>query len=309
MEKPDVQDDTRAGQDAPAAVLRLASGVTLALVRAPAGEFLMGGTEAEVEQVFAAASQAYAKGERDRLTPERRAWFTRELPQHPVQLAAYLMGQHPVTVAQFAAFVQASGYRTTAEKEGSGHTWTGREWKDVQGADWQRPRGPDSDVKSKADHPVTQVSWHDALAFCTWASQATGRTVRLPSEAEWEKAARGTDARLYPWGTQAPDGTRCNFNMEVTDTTPVGKYSPAGDSPYGCADMAGNVWEWTGSLFQAYPYRPDDDREDISGSRPRVVRGGSWFIFHRRVRCSYRDWHYPLCRDSDLGFRVCASPI
>ena len=145
MEMPDVQDDTRAGQDAPAAVLRLASGVTLALVRVPAGEFLMGGAEAEVEQFFAAASQAYAKGERDGLTPERRAWFTRELPQHPVQLAVYLIGQHPVTVAQFAAFVQASGYRTTAENEGSGNTWTGREWKDVKGADWQRPRGPDSD--------------------------------------------------------------------------------------------------------------------------------------------------------------------
>ena len=300
MEEREVQDDTTARQEAET-VLQLAPGVTLVLLRVPAGEFLMGSTEAEMEEAFAVASQAHAQAERE--------LFTRELPQHRVQLAAYLIGQHLVTVAQFAAFVKASGYRTTAEKEGSGYTFTASEWKDAKGADWQRPRGPDSDVKSKADHPVTQVSWHDALAFCTWASQATGRTVRLPSEAEWEKAARGTDGRPYPWGSQAPDGERCNFNMEVTDTTPVGKHSPAGDSPYGCADMAGNVWEWTGSLFQAYPYRPDDDREDISGSRPRVVRGGSWFIFQWRVRCAYRDWQVPLCRNSDLGFRVCASPI
>jgi len=89
---------------------------------------------------------------------------------------------------------------------------------------------------------VTEVSWDDAVAFVQRASQATGRLVRLPSEAEWEKAARGTDGRLYPWGNHAPDATLCNFTPNVKDTTSVGRY-PAGASPYGTLDMAGNAWE------------------------------------------------------------------
>ncbi len=187
-------------------------------------------------------------------------------------------------VAQFAAFVQATGYKTAAEKAGGGRVWTGSAWELVSGADWQHPSGPNSDVGQKADHPVTQVSWDDAVAFAQWVSQVTGRNVRLPTEAEWEKAARGTDGRIYPWG-DIWDKTKLNsFEGGRGDTTQVGKYSPEGDSPYGAADMAGNVWEWTADWYGETEYKDrtasgqsiTDPTGPASGDY-RVVRGGSWY--------------------------------
>jgi formylglycine-generating enzyme required for sulfatase activity len=129
-------------------------------------------------------------------------------------------------VAQFAAFVKASGYLTKAEVEGSSGVY--RNLQEVKDINWQHPCGPDSDVSQKADHPVTLVSWDDAVALCAWAGKVSGREVRLPSEAEWEKAARGTDGRIYPWGNQEVDKSYCNYNMYVQDTTPVGMYSLQG---------------------------------------------------------------------------------
>ena len=204
-----------------------------------------------------------------------------ETPQHKLSLPEYLMGKYPVTVRQFAAFVKATGHKCNAT----------------------------NDVAKKGEHPVTLVRWDDAAAFCQWASKQTGRNVRLPSEAEWEKAARGTDGRIYPWGDQAPDEKRCNFRLNVKGTTPVGRYSPLGDSPYGCADMAGNVWEWTGSLFKPYPYNAQDGREDPNDHGRRVLRGGAFYYDLRRVRCGYRINSYPGSADANLGFRVCVFPI
>ena len=165
-------------------------------------------------------------------------------------------------------------------------------------------RGPKSDVRQKQDHPVTCVTFRDAVAFCAWASEVTGATIRLPTEAEWEKAARGTDGRLYPWGNSAPTQEYCNFAMNLGDTTPVGNY-PKGASPYGVLDMSGNVWEWTSSLFKGYPYDPADGREALHGEGSRTVRGGSFYGHVGFVRCACR---YGNINPFDLvGLRV-ASP-
>jgi formylglycine-generating enzyme required for sulfatase activity len=279
--------------------LTLAPGVPMTFVRVPAGPFLMGSTDAQVQE-------SIKRGIRE-------DWVKRQSPQHTVELSEYWIAKTPVTVAQFEAFIKAEKYRTTAEQKGSGRDWTGSQWEEIKGADWRRPRGPESDVRQKANHPVTQVSWDDAVAFCEWASKVTGRQIRLPSEAEWEKAARGEKGWLYPWGDQAPDEQRCNFNRNVEDTTPVGQYSPQGDSPYGCADMAGNVWEWCSDWYSesTYSRRSKGPVRDPIGppkGDDRVLRGGSWLNVEVNVRCAYRDRSGPSNRGSDAGFRPARSP-
>jgi formylglycine-generating enzyme required for sulfatase activity len=216
------------------------------MVRIPAGEFLYG-NEKE----------------------------TRELPE-------FWIDKTPVTNAEYARFVEATGYRTTAEERGSGKIDTGVKWQDVSGADWRHPGGPDTDIEGRMDHPVLQVSWHDAVAYAEWAGK------RLPTEEEWEKAARGTDGRKYPWGDEEPTPDLCNFGKNVGGTTPVGKYSPQGDSPYGCVDMAGNVWEWTGSDYDA---------------EQKVLRGGSWYFDPENVRGASRGRLLPVYRYVYYGFR------
>ena len=186
-----------------------------------------------------------------------------------------------MTVVQFRAFVEASGHR---------------------------PDYPDS-LKGPDDHPVVRVSWYDALAYCRWLSERAAIPVTLPSEAEWEKAARGTDGRIYPWGDEPPDAGRCNFGGNVGSTTPVGRYSPRGDSPYGCADMAGNVWEWTRSLYRKYPYDPKDGRENVEAGESRVMRGGVFYNGVRYVRCAARYGLNPLSWYGSGGFRLVASPV
>jgi formylglycine-generating enzyme required for sulfatase activity len=203
--------------------------------------------------------------------------------QHEVTLPGYWIGRYLVTVAEFRDFVEESGY-DASEKS----------------------------LNDPDDRPVRYVNWRDVLAYCRWLSERTGLPVTLPSEAEWEKAARGTDGRIYPWGDEDPTAELCNFSGNVGDTTPVGNYSPEGDSPYECADMAGNVWEWTRSLWgENYPYDPADGRENLEASGSRVVRGGAFGNSEDIVRCASRLSRRPLpnYRSRTDGFRVVVSPF
>lgn len=190
----------------------------MVLVYVPSGEFWMGSGEADSD----ASSD--------------------EKPRHQVYLDAYWIDQTEVTNAMFAKFAEETDHQTDAEKDGWAYVWTGKFWEKVNGADWQHPRGPDSNLNGLEAHPVVQVSWSDADAYCRWAER------ELPTEAEWEKAARGTDGRKYPWGDSAPTSSLLNFNNNVGDTTAVGSY-PDGASPYDALDMAGNVWEWVADWY------------------------------------------------------------
>jgi formylglycine-generating enzyme required for sulfatase activity len=206
-----------------------------------------------------------------------------ERPVHPVSLREYRISRYPITNRQYEAYVRTA-------KAQSPTYWD----------DGKVPEG-------KEDHPVVNVSWGDAAAYCRWKSEQTGAVYRLPTEAEWEKAARGTDGRTWPWGDQFDPG-KCNTaESRKGGTTPVTEY-PGGSSPYGCYDMAGNVWEWTSSLYKPYPYQADDGRENANAAGARVLRGGSWLSPADSARSASRLRDTPDLRLRRVGFRCVVAP-
>jgi formylglycine-generating enzyme required for sulfatase activity len=237
-----------------------------------------------------------------------------EKPQHIVYLSAYEIGQCPVTVAQFRAFVEARRYKTEAETGGGGWIWNNKDrWNKVSSANWQQPYGNGSDVRYKSDHPVTQVSWNDALAFCNWLGSMVGLHIQLPTEAQWEKAARGDDGWLWPWGNVF-EKTKCNtYEGGKNDTTPVGAYGAFGK--YGLMDAAGNVWNWCADGFDAAVYKNrarsvvSDPYLAPTADQMRVLRGGSWSNVHQDARAACRDRDSPDVRSSYCGFRVVCAPV
>jgi formylglycine-generating enzyme required for sulfatase activity len=219
--------------------------------------------------------------------------YEREKPRHSVYLPEYYIARTPVTNAQYAVFVQAVNHKLPLH--------------------WNAGKPP----AGKEDHPVVKVSWYDAIAYCNWLTKATGRPYRLPSEAEWEKGGRGTDERIYPWGNQW-DANKCNsLESGAGDTTPVTSH-PHGVSPYDLLDMAGNVWEWTCSLWGFYSKEPDfkyaydrqDGRENLKADSDtlRVLRGGAFNFPLAYTRCAFRGRGYPYLGDFNVGFRVCVAP-
>ncbi|MFZ5919052.1 MAG: SUMF1/EgtB/PvdO family nonheme iron enzyme [Chloroflexota bacterium] len=205
-----------------------------------------------------------------------------EKPQREIELSEYWIGRYPVTNAQYGVFVRATGRRPPEH-------WP------LQGME---------------NHPVVNVTWWDAVAFCRWLSEVTGKDYRLPTEAEWEKAARGIDGRHYPWGNKWQDGT-CNAGPSgKRGTSPVGSYSPAGDSPYGCADMAGNVLEWVFDWYDAQYYSHSSMSQNPFGPASgavRGLRGGSWSARPKEVRCASRFNANPTLASPEAGFRCAHS--
>ena len=245
--------------------------------------------------------------------------FIDETPQHSVYLDAFWIDKTEVTVAMFRIFVEATGYITTAESQGWGKPWTDGpkelEWPKVKGTDWQHPYGPESIAED--DHPVTQVSWEDAVAYCKWVGG------KLPTEAQWEKACRGIDGRMWPWGNTF-DGTRVSscdaqclierwkddsFDDGYAFTAPVGSF-PTGASPYGALDMVGNLWEWVADWYEKEYYHDSPYKNPLgpTSGTLRAMRGGAWYDTDVWVTCTVRHQNPSWDRYSDVGFR-CAVPV
>ncbi|WP_151082810.1 formylglycine-generating enzyme family protein [Nocardioides cynanchi] len=284
-----------------------AAGPEAGLTSVPAGAFLMGTTD----------PRGYpADGEG---------------PVHPVELGGYRIGTYAVTNAEFAAFVDATGHRSTAEQFGSSFVFAGLLpddfpptravaaapwWREVLGADWRHPEGPQSSVADRADHPVVHVSWDDAIAYCAWSG------TRLPTEAEWERAARGgADGHHYPWGDDLEPGGEHRMNVFQgtfpsadtgadgwVGTCPVGSF-PA--NAFGLHEMTGNVWEWCADWFDPgyYGISPSTDPTGPRSGAVRVLRGGSYLChvsYCWRYRVDSRSGSTPDSSTGNTGFRVAA---
>lgn len=258
------------------------------MIRIPAGTFLMGSTPEQIAQAIKDGAD--------------KDWVQNETPQHTVELSEYSIGKYPITNREYQAFLRDVKEQTP-------------------------PRGWDGDQfpAEKGSHPVVNVSWDDATAYCKWLSKKTKKNYRLPTEAEWEKAARGEDGRAYPWGNVFDPKKANTSESKIGDTTDVGKFSntdPAlsGDSPYGCADMAGNVWEWCNDWFSEKEYQRsspvDQDRTGKNIKDPqgpengttRCLRGGSWYSNVVNARVAVRNHDHPSIRLNRVGFRVALRP-
>ncbi|MCQ3977215.1 MAG: hypothetical protein DPW09_27620 [Anaerolineae bacterium] len=270
----------------------------------PAGEFIMGDDEGD---------EQYG-----------------EKPAHRVNLPAFQISQFPITNIQFSAFVKDGGYQNEAywpeaKKEGYWQTGQFRGRFDNEGRDRPYDFGSPYNLPN---HPVVGVSWYEAVAFCRWLSDKLGRLVRLPTEAEWEKAARGPVSedlsgfenltglvgRKYPWGNEEETAARCNMrDTGINATSAVGMF-PDGASPgYGVMDMSGNVWEWCSTIWneEAYPFKVQDEWTEAYLDRTnvhRVLRGGAFSNEAHNVRCAARNWSNPDFRNYNGGFRVVLPP-
>lgn len=256
----------------------------------------------------------------------------------------YWMARYPVTVAQYAAFVEAGGYEDQSFWSAEGLSWPSGDWdsrlredefRDAETfkavKEWLARRTPElrglpmewEDQVPYWNRSVTGVCWFEAEAYCRWLDRAiraldgagwiggSDLAVRLSTEAEWEKAARAGDKRIYPWGNEPWDENRANAegvnDKGIGHPSAVGLY-PQGATPQGIHDLAGNVWEWAHTVYLGYPYPPDPrDWAARRGGERLVVRGGSWVYLQGYVRCAARGRHFPDYYFDYLGFRVVVS--
>ncbi len=238
-----------------------------------------------------------------------------EGPVHDVILDTYSISKHEITVGQFKKFVKEAKYITEVEKKGSASLLVNGKWTNVKTANWKNPG-----FLQKDSHPVVLITSGDAKMFCKWLSKKTGKKIYLPTEAQWEKAARGTDGRTYPWGNSKLSGDKLNcedVNMKIKGwgdksiddgfgyTSPVGTY-PAGASIYNVMDMAGNVWEWCRDQYQKDYYLKSEKvnpKGPLTGNG-NTFRGGGWYCGPKTVRTTVRGGHGVNYNDSGLGFRI-----
>ena len=275
------------GQEAigeePQQVIESPAGMTFVYI--PPGEFMMG-------------SPVDEKGRnKDEETP------------HKVTLTrGFYMQTTEVTVGQWRAFSQATGYRSDAETKGGAKTMKDNEWQVREGRYWDSPGFEQAD-----DYPVTCISWKDAQAFAEWLSTKEGKPYRLPFEAEWEYACRAGTTSRFGWGNKT-DCSKANFGNSWTNeckrkesirTVKVAGYSP---NAWGLYDMVGNVWEWCQDWYGKYPDGHVTDPQGASSGERRVVRGGSWWSYSRYCRSAARGWCGPEDRWFTLGFRLVREP-
>ena len=288
------------------ALLRLGDPAEFGMIRIPAGEFRMG------------MSDRYRAYLRSRYGIEE-SWTYSESPERRIHLPEYFIDRLPVTNSQFAEFVADTGYRTICEAQGTGYVKLGEKdnVEEVRGVDWAHPRGPESTWRDIPDHPVVLLAAVDAVRYAEWAGKG------LPTEAQWEKAARGPEGRIWPWGDDWSNDL-CNsldfhLRRSASDTTnraewwfrfdqlrdgplttPVGSF-PDGASPYGLLDCAGNVCERTSDWYEQYP--DSWDTSEHYGTKYHVLRGGAFHHGPELVRTTARDFAHPLFRTFHDGFR------
>jgi formylglycine-generating enzyme required for sulfatase activity len=263
-----------------------------AMVAIRGGSFVIGSSKAEAE----AANKAYGFD-----------FASREINDQSLRITDFEIARYPVTNAQFERFIAADGYNPDAPWWSIRQTWLAKE----------RVRAPRfwGDLHfgiACPNHPVVGVNWYEAMAFCAWLTTYLhdGYEYGLPSEAEWEYAARGAERRVYPWGSDPePGAERASFDRLFDGTTTVGCFS-LGGTPEELLDMAGNVWEWTRSAFRPYPYDPADGREDPSDPAEKrfTLRGVSWYIQPINLRAAFRVSDSPDDLNLIVGFRLARRP-
>jgi eukaryotic-like serine/threonine-protein kinase len=255
-----------------------------ALVYIPGGTFPMGNTDEDIEMILDQPWCGNCQSD----------WFDNTKPQRDVFVSPYWIYKTFVTNEQFSLFVSQTGHQSEAEYNGKSIINYGTVASELAGVTWDQPRGLGSDLTGKEDHPVVHVSWEDAQAYCEWAGG------RLPTEAEWEKAARGTSGRRFPWGDKAPATSLTSFNWKYGDK-PVGSL-PDGASPYGVLDMAGGVWDWTINWYEHILDSNDNTTGPASGSY-KTIRGGSFPAPEHDLLSTRRAVRHPEYTGFDQGFR------
>ncbi len=290
----------------------------------PEGEFLMGCTEEEADLILNEWLQFIRMESSNYSKEEVQNWTRMFIPQHLVFLPKFYISKFPTTNQEFKVFLKNRGYQNNKWWTDAGLAWLKRSIEDEKNMNlekWQCRNGRiepaywNDPALAIPNRPLVGITWFEAMAYCNWLNEQLQRSenlpqgyvVRLPSEAEWEKAARGNDRRFWPWGNNMENDKANLYEMYLAAPCTVGIFS-ADLSPCGALDMAGNVREWCYNLLSQYPYDPKDGREKVNADGMRASRGGAWYRGQYTAHCAYRRHYMPDVHHNGLGFRVVIGP-